>query len=250
MNNVYDEILKRDMTIIAGPCAVENEQMIFSISEKIKEGGGHVLRGGAFKMRTSVHDFQGLGKAGLMMLRAAADACELPIISEITDVRDLKLFCDTVDIIQIGTRNMYNYPLLKAVGETNRPVLIKRGMGATIEEYLKAVEYIEQGGNKKIILCERGVRGFDTATRNILDIGAISLLKQWGNYPVFADPSHAAGRADIVPALCYAAVAAGADGLCIEVHENSQEALSDGAQAVSVAMLKKIVNKSKKIKKV
>lgn len=250
MKNVFEEISARPFTIIAGPCAVENEQMIFSLAQKVKDAGADILRGGAFKMRTSIHDFQGLGPKGLKMLRDAADAYDLPVISEITDVRDIDLFCDTVDIVQVGTRNMYNYPLLQALGKTDLPILLKRGMGATLEEYLKAVEYIEQGGNRQIILCERGVRGFDDATRNILDIGAIALLKNRKDYPVFADPSHAAGRADIVPQLCCAAAAAGADGLSIEVHENSAEALSDGAQAVDIETLKKIIKKTKKIKKV
>lgn len=250
MNEIFNKIKQNDLTIIAGPCAVESEQMIFSIAEKIKEAGVHILRGGAFKMRTSVHDFQGLGKEGIKMLRAAADKYNLPIISEIVDVRDMELFCEWVDIIQVGMRNMYNYPLLRALGKTEKPVFIKRGMSATLEEYLKAVEYVEQGGNRQIILCERGVRGFDVATRNILDVGAIALLKKGSGYPVFADPSHAAGRTDIVPQLCYSAVAAGADGISIEVHENNEKALSDGAQAVDIETLKKIIKAMKKIKEI
>jgi 3-deoxy-7-phosphoheptulonate synthase len=248
MHDIYDKILNSSYNIIAGPCAVESEEMIFSLAEKIKKAGADILRGGAYKMRTCVNDFQGLGKEGLKMLHDAGKAYRLPVISEIVDSGDIDLFCELADIIQVGARSMYNYPLLKALAKTNMPILLKRGISATVDEYLKACEYLTQGGNEKIILCERGIRSFDSSTRNILDIGAISILKKGCKYPVFADPSHAAGRADVVADLAYASAACGADGIMIEVHENPSVSLSDANQAVSVDELSIIIKKSKKIK--
>jgi 3-deoxy-7-phosphoheptulonate synthase len=173
----------------------------------------------------------------------------MPVISEIVDINDIDLFSDLVDIIQVGTRNMYNYPLLKALAKTNKPILVKRGMSATVNEFLRACEYIEESGNNKIILCERGIRSFDTVTRNVLDVGAIAVLKSTCAYPVFADPSHACGRADIVSNLAYASAACGADGVMIEVHENLNAALSDANQAISIEELNIIIKKSKQIKR-
>jgi len=249
MIDIYKKITENELSVIAGPCAVENEEMIFSVAEKVKNAGADVLRGGAYKMRTCADDFQGLGKEGLKFLYQASKKYNIPVISEIVDIGDIDIFYDLVDIIQVGTRNMYNYPLLKALAKTNKPVLIKRGMSATIYEYLKACEYLSKGGNEKIILCERGIRGFDSITRNVFDAGSIAVLKKICPYPVFADPSHASGRADIVSDLSYAAAAAGADGLMIEVHENSNTALSDAEQAISTIELKKIIDKSKNIKR-
>ncbi len=250
MIDIYKKIKNNEYTVIAGPCAVENEEMIFSIAEMTKAAGVDILRGGAYKMRTCVKDFQGLGKAGLKMLHDAGKEYNLPVISEIIDINDIDLFFDLVDIIQVGTRNMYNYPLLKALAKTNKPILFKRGMSATINEFLRACEYIEESGNNKIILCERGIRSFDTVTRNVLDVGAIAVLKGMCNYPVFSDPSHACGRADIVSNLACASAACGADGVMIEVHENLSAALSDANQAVSIDELKQIIEKSKKIKQI
>lgn len=250
MIDIYNKIKNNDYTVIAGPCAVENKEMIFSIAGLIKAAGADILRGGAYKMRTCVKDFQGLGKAGLKMLHDAGKEFNMPVISEITDINDIDLFFDLADIIQVGTRNMYNYPLLRALAKTNKPILLKRGMSATINEFLRACEYIEESGNNKIILCERGIRSFDTETRNVLDVGAIAVLKGMSAYPVFADPSHACGRADIVPSLAYASAACGADGVMIEVHENLDAALSDAFQAISIEELDTIIKKSKQIKKI
>lgn len=250
MIDIYKKITENIYSVIAGPCAVENEEMIFSIAEMTKKAGADILRGGAYKMRTCVKDFQGLGKSGLKMLHDAGKEFNMPVISEIVDINDIDLFFDLVDIIQVGTRNMYNYPLLKALAKTNKPVLIKRGMSATINEFLRACEYIEESGNKKIILCERGIRSFDSITRNVLDVGAIAVLKATCSYPVFADPSHACGRADIVSDLAYASAACGADGVMIEVHENLKEALSDANQAITIKELSNIIKKSKQIKKI
>jgi 3-deoxy-7-phosphoheptulonate synthase len=250
MIDIYKKITNNDYTVIAGPCAVESEEMIFSIAGLVKGAGADILRGGAYKMRTCVKDFQGLGKTGLKMLRDAGREYDLPIISEIVDINDVDLFFDLVDIIQVGTRNMYNYPLLKALAKTNKPVLLKRGMSATINEFLRACEYIEESGNNKIILCERGIRSFDSETRNVFDAGAVAILKGSCGYPVFADPSHACGRADIVSDLAYAAAACGADGVMIEVHENHKAALSDANQAICIDELITIIEKSKQIKKI
>ncbi len=250
MIDIYNKIKNNDYTVIAGPCAVENHEMIFSIARFAKAAGADVLRGGAFKMRTCVKDFQGLGKSGLKMLHDAGKEFNMPVISEITDIYDIDLFFDLVDIIQVGTRNMYNYPLLKALAKTNKPILLKRGMSATINEFLRACEYIEESGNNKIILCERGIRSFDNETRNVLDVGAIAVLKGMSAYPVFADPSHACGRADIVSYLAYASAACGADGVMIEVHEDINAALSDAYQAINIEELNTIIKKSKQIKKI
>lgn len=250
MNDIYNKIRNNDYTVIAGPCAVENKEMILSIARLAKAAGADVLRGGAYKMRTCVKDFQGLGKSGLKMLHDAGKEFNMPVISEITDIYDIDLFFDLVDIIQVGTRNMYNYPLLKALAKTKKAILLKRGMSATINEFLRACEYIEESGNNKIILCERGIRSFDTVTRNVLDVGAIAVLKGMCRYPVFADPSHACGRADIVSNLAYASAACGADGVMIEVHEDINAALSDASQAISIEELSTIIKKSKQIKKI
>lgn len=221
-----------DVVVMAGPCAVENEEQIHSIAAIVADAGATVLRGGAFKPRTSPYAFQGLGAEGLKLLREAADAHGLATVSEIMDSSQVELMADFVDIFQIGARNMQNHPLLKALGRVDKPVLLKRGFSATIEEWLMSAEYIHAGGNGKIVLCERGIRTFETYTRNTFDVSSIPVVHKQSHLPVVADPSHAIGIRDKVGPLARAAVAAGADGLLIEVHHEPESALSDGPQAL------------------
>ena len=222
--------------VIAGPCSVETMPQMEAAAAGAKAGGARLMRGGAFKPRTSPYAFQGKGIEGLEMLRSAADAYGLPIVTELMDVRMLETFLQyDVDVIQIGTRNMHNFDLLKEVGRVKKPVILKRGMSATINEWLMAAEYIAAGGNHDIIFCERGIRTFETAYRNVLDVTAIPVLKRETHLPVIVDPSHAGGKAWMVPALSRAAVAAGADGLLIEIHPNPCEALCDADQALTPA---------------
>ena len=226
----------RTVQVIAGPCSVETAPQMAAAAAGAKAGGARLMRGGAFKPRTSPYTFQGKGIEGLGLLRAAAAAQGLPIVTELMDVRMLDTFLEhDVDIIQIGTRNMQNFDLLKAVGRVNKPVILKRGMAATIGEWLMAAEYIAAGGNHDIIFCERGIRTFETAYRNVLDVTAIPVLKRETHLPVIVDPSHAGGKAWMVPALSCAAVAAGADGLLIEIHPNPCEAWCDADQALTPA---------------
>ena len=220
-------------TFIAGPCAVETHQQTLEAAEMSKAAGATLLRGGAFKPRTSPYAFQGLGLRGLEILAAVRETTGLPIVTEVVDARDVPVVAAHADMLQVGTRNAGNFGLLQAVGESGKPVLLKRGMTATIEEWLMAAEYVAQRGNLDVVLCERGIRTFEPATRNTLDISAIPVLKQETHLPVIVDPSHAAGRADLVPALAAAAVAVGADGLIIEVHPDPANALSDGAQSLT-----------------
>ncbi len=219
-------------TIMAGPCSVESEEQICSIAQSVKESGATVLRGGAFKPRTSPYAFQGLRADGIDLLIEAKEKTGLPIITEIMDLSQLPLF-DNVDIIQVGARNMQNFELLKALGKTDKPILLKRGLAATISELLMSAEYIMAGGNEKVILCERGIRTFETATRNTLDLSAIPVLKEKTHLPVIIDPSHATGIAAMVKPMSLAAVAAGADGLIIEVHNDPRHAKCDGAQSIT-----------------
>jgi 3-deoxy-7-phosphoheptulonate synthase len=222
--------------VIAGPCSVETLPQMEAAAAGAKAGGARLMRGGAFKPRTSPYAFQGKGVEGLEMLRSSADAHGLPIVTELMDVRMLETFLQyDIDIIQIGTRNMQNFDLLKEVGRIKKPVILKRGMSATINEWLMAAEYIAAGGNHDIIFCERGIRTFETAYRNVLDVTAIPVLKRETHLPVIVDPSHAGGKAWMVPALSCAAVAAGADGLLIEIHPNPCEALCDADQALTPA---------------
>ena len=224
----------KTVQVIAGPCSVETAPQMAAAAAGAKAGGARLMRGGAFKPRTSPYAFQGKGVEGLGLLRSAADAQGLPIVTELMDVRMLDTFLEhDVDIIQIGTRNMQNFDLLKAVGRVNKPVILKRGMSATIGEWLMAAEYIAAGGNHDIIFCERGIRTFETAYRNVLDVTAIPVLKRETHLPVIVDPSHAGGKAWMVPALSCAAVAAGADGLLIEIHPNPCEAWCDADQALT-----------------
>jgi 3-deoxy-7-phosphoheptulonate synthase len=222
--------------VIAGPCSVETMPQMEAAAAGARAGGARLMRGGAFKPRTSPYAFQGKGVEGLEMLRSSADAHGLPIVTELMDVRMLETFLQyDVDVIQIGTRNMQNFDLLKEVGRIKKPVILKRGMSATINEWLMAAEYIAAGGNHNIIFCERGIRTFETAYRNVLDVTAIPVLKRETHLPVIVDPSHAGGKAWMVPALSCAAVAAGADGLLIEIHPNPCEALCDADQALTPA---------------
>ncbi len=219
--------------VIAGPCSVESERQILSTARAVRAAGATLLRGGAFKPRTSPYDFQGLGGAGLRILRRVKEETGLPIVSEAVNEKDLDSLIEVADVIQIGARNAMNYSLLEAAARTGRPVILKRGMAQTIEEWLLSAEYLAKNGNHQVILCERGIRTFERATRNTLDLSAVVLAKLESNLPVIVDPSHAAGRHDLVAALSNAAVAAGADGLMIEVHEHPEQAASDGSQQLT-----------------
>ena len=219
------------LTIMAGPCSVESEEQVVAIAQAVKAGGATMLRGGAFKPRTSPYAFQGLGATGLEYLKVAREVTGLPIVTELMDLSQLPLFKD-VDVIQIGARNMQNFDLLKAVGHQDKPVMIKRGMSATYEEWLMSAEYVMAGGNENVILCERGIRTFEKYTRNTLDLAAIPVLKKLTHLPVIIDPSHATGKSWLVEPMAKAAVAAGADGLQIEVHNDPAHALCDGPQSL------------------
>jgi len=235
--------------VMAGPCSVEGKEMIIDIAKKVKEAGATFLRGGAYKPRTSPYSFQGLGEEGLIYLKEASEKTGLPVVTELMDPRDLDLFVKYVDIIQIGARNMQNFRLLLEVGSVNKPVLLKRGLSATIKEWLMSAEYILSRGNPNVILCERGIRTFETATRNTLDLSAVPVLKQMTHLPVVVDPSHGVGKWDLVPSMAKAAIAAGADGLLIEVHHNPQEALSDGEQSLKPDAFKALMEELKPIAK-
>jgi len=221
--------------LIAGPCSVEGREQTLAAARFVKEAGATGLRGGAFKPRTSPYAFQGLGEAALQILAEAREQTGLPVVTELMDVRHLDLVLRYADVIQIGARNMQNFHLLAAVGEVDRPILLKRGLSATIEELLMAAEYIVRAGNHKVIVCERGIRTFETATRNTLDISAVPIIKLRSHLPVIVDPSHASGRVELIEPLSLAAIAAGADGLIIEAHPTPETALCDGAQSLSPA---------------
>jgi len=226
----------KTVQVIAGPCSVETDAQMHAAAAGARAGGARLMRGGAFKPRTSPYAFQGKGIEGLKLLKDAAASCRLPVVTELMDVRMLDAFLEHgVDVIQIGTRNMQNFDLLKAVGQVTTPVILKRGMSATISEWLMAGEYIAAGGNHNIIFCERGIRTFETAYRNVLDVTAIAVMKRETHLPVIVDPSHAGGKAWMVPALSCAAVAAGADGLLIEIHPTPKEAWCDADQALTPA---------------
>jgi 3-deoxy-7-phosphoheptulonate synthase len=223
-----------EVVVAAGPCAVESEEQIHTIAERVARLGARLLRGGAFKPRSSPYTFQGLGEKGLKFLRDAGDRNGLLVVSEVMDRSQIELMEPYVDLFQVGARNMQNYYLLRALGGVKKPVLLKRGMSATIEELLLSAEYIMTGGNYNVVLCERGIRTFETSTRNTLDIAAIPVIKKLSHLPILADPSHGTGRRDKVPPMARAAIAAGADGLLVEVHHDPDRALSDGAQSLFV----------------
>lgn len=238
-----------ELAIMAGPCSVESEEQIIEIAREIKKSGANILRGGAFKPRTSPYDFQGMEADGLKLLSLAKKEVGLPIISELMGLSHIDLFED-VDILQIGARNMQNFELLKELGKTNKPILLKRGFSNTIKEFLNSAEYIMNSGNENIILCERGIRTFEDITRNTLDLAGAALLKELTHLPVIVDPSHATGIRSLIKPMSLAAVAAGVDGLMIEVHNNPDEALSDGMQSITPEDFDEIMKKVRQIKSV
>jgi 3-deoxy-7-phosphoheptulonate synthase len=237
----------QDLTIIAGPCAVESEAQTLAIARAVKEAGANLLRGGAFKPRTSPYSFQGLGREGLEILSKARRATGLPVVTEVLDTRHVELVDQYADMFQIGSRNMQNFELLREVGRTDKPVLLKRGMSATLEEWLSSAEYILHAGNPHVVLCERGIRTFEPSTRYTLDLSIIPALKEVTHLPVVVDPSHATGRASLVERMCLAAAAAGSDGVMIEVHTDPSEALCDNAQLLTTAELHQLAEKIRKM---
>jgi 3-deoxy-7-phosphoheptulonate synthase len=241
------EIGGRDVVMMAGPCTVESEEQVNAIAAIMKDCGIRILRGGAFKPRTSPYSFQGLGEDGLKLLRAAGDKYGLNVISEVMNQTQIPMFLEYVDILQVGARNMQNFDLLKELAKVRKPVLLKRGPSGTIEEWLLSAEYIMMGGNHEVMLCERGIRTFENYTRNTLDISAIPVIKKLSHLPILADPSHATGRRDKVPPMARAAVAAGADGLLIEVHHSPETALCDGPQSLYPAQFRELISQLKMI---
>jgi len=228
------EVGGSEIVVIAGPCAVESQEQLFETARAVKASGARILRGGAFKPRSSPYNFQGLGEEGLKLLGYIKKETGLPVVTEVMDTRQLELVARYADMIQIGSRNMHNYPLLKEAGMCRKPVLLKRGMMATIEEFLLAAEYILNQGNEQVILCERGIRTFETSTRNTLDLSAVPMLKRVSHLPVIVDPSHGTGLRWMVPSMAKAAVAAGADGIIMEVHYKPEDALCDGVQSLNL----------------
>ena len=235
------------IVMMAGPCSVESPEQIETVAALVAKHGARVLRGGAFKPRTSPYSFQGLGLKGLEMLRTAADAHGLLLVSEVMDLTQIPMVIEYVDVLQVGARNMQNYNLLKEIGKVSKPVLLKRGISATLEELLLSAEYIMMGGNYNVVLCERGIRTFESYTRNTLDISAIPVIKKLSHLPIIVDPSHGTGRRDKVPPMARAAVAAGADGLLIEVHNDPEKALSDGAQSLYPAQFEQLITELRMI---
>jgi 3-deoxy-7-phosphoheptulonate synthase len=224
----------KDFVIMAGPCAVESEKQLLTTARSVVENGAHILRGGAFKPRSSPYSFQGLEDKGLELLKKARLEFGIPVITEVMDTRKVEVVCRYADILQIGSRNMQNFPLLKEIGKCRKPVMLKRGMNATLDELLLASEYILEGGNDQVILCERGIRSFENSYRNTMDLNAVPMLKQLTHLPVIVDPSHGTGHAFMVPPLAKAALAVGADGLLIEVHNDPHNALCDGQQSLTI----------------
>ena len=231
----------KKLVVIAGPCSVEGQQQMDTIAASVKQSGAAMLRGGAFKPRTSPYSFQGLGDKGLDLIRQAGNANHLPIVTEIMSADKIDEFVEKVDLIQVGARNMQNFTLLKELGKLKKPILLKRGLSATIEEWLMSAEYIMSEGNENVILCERGIRTFETYTRNTLDLSAVQAVKRLSHLPVIVDPSHATGKAWMVPTMSKAAIAAGADGLIIETHNDPQHAWCDGAQSLSLPDFDKLM---------
>lgn len=234
---------RKPVLVIAGPCSVESEKQMLEVAQAVKAAGAKALRGGAFKPRTSPYSFQGMGEAGLKILRKVGDKFDLPIVTEVMDTRDVGLVEKYADVLQIGARNIQNFNLLKEAGKAKKPVLLKRGSGSTIEEWLMSAEYILSEGNKNVILCERGIRTFETYTRNTLDLSAVPVIKKLSHLPIVVDPSHGVGRWDLVADMSCAAVAAGCDGLIIEVHPHPEEALSDGPQSLKPETFAQLMKK-------
>ena len=235
--------------IMAGPCSIESEEQLLDIANNVKKSGASVLRGGAYKPRTSPYSFQGLREDGIELLTKIKEKTNMPVISEIMSIDKIPEFVENVDIIQVGARNMQNFELLKALGKIDKPILLKRGLANTIEEWLMSAEYILSGGNNKVILCERGIRTFETYTRNTLDLSVIPVVKKLSHLPIIIDPSHATGRWDLVESMSLAAICAGCDGLLIEVHNNPSKALSDGSQALTYKRFNALMKKAKRIAK-
>lgn len=238
------------IAMMAGPCAVENEVQMETIARAVKKAGAAILRGGAFKPRTNPYSFEGLGPDGLKLMRKVAKKHGLKTITEILDVRDIELVHKHTDIFQIGTRNMQNFNLLKEIGKTRKPVLLKRGMSATVKEFLLAAEHIMANGNSKVILCERGIRTFETETRNTLTLATVPLIKELSHLPIIVDPSHSTGKPSLIPAVTKAAIAAGADGILIDVHPHPEEALCDGDQAITPDVFENMMKELKPLAKV
>jgi 3-deoxy-7-phosphoheptulonate synthase len=236
--------------MIAGPCAVESYEVLDEIAGKVRAAGANILRGGAFKPRTSPYSFQGLGEKGLKILREVGAKHDMPVLTEIMDPRQVELVIEYADMFQIGARNMQNFDLLKEVGQTRKPVLLKRGMSATVKDLLMSAEYILSGGNKDVVLCERGIRSFEDSTRNMLDMSAVPNVKGQSHLPIIVDPSHATGRPDLIPSMARAAVAASADGVHIEVHSCPEKALSDGAQALLPNQYQDVMNDLRRLAEV
>jgi 3-deoxy-7-phosphoheptulonate synthase len=241
--NVADVAFGRDFVVIAGPCSIESESQILKTARAVKSAGADMLRGGAFKPRTSPYAFQGLGLRGLKLLAQAGQETGLPIITEVIDPRDVSWVAEFADVLQIGTRNMQNFSLLKEVGQSSRPVLLKRGMHSTLEEWLNCAEYILSEGNPNVILCERGIRTFEKYTRNTLDLSAVPAIKALTHLPIIIDPTHSTGRVHLIGPMSLAAVAAGADGIIVEVHHKPEEALCDADQALTPAIFADIMGR-------
>lgn len=242
------EIGGKGLVFIAGPCSIDGEDSLLETAKALKEVGVNILRGGAFKPRTSPYDFQGLGREGVDILKRVSKAMDMPVVTELVDIRDLDYLVENSDIIQVGARNMQNFPLLKELGKIRRPVMLKRGFSSTIEEFLLSAEYILYGGNEDLILCERGIRTFETATRNTMDISSISLIKELSHLPVIADPSHGTGLRSLIESMSLAAIAAGSDGLMVESHINPTCAVTDAFQAVEPKEMLSIIKKSNQIR--
>jgi 3-deoxy-7-phosphoheptulonate synthase len=245
---VADVEIGRDFVVIAGPCSVESEKQILDTARAVKAAGADMLRGGAFKPRTSPYSFQGLGIQGLKILGKAKQETGLPIVTEVVDPRDVSWVAEFADVLQIGTRNMQNFSLLKEVGSAGRPVLLKRGMHSTLEEWLNCAEYILSEGNPEVILCERGIRTFETYTRNTLDLSAVPAIKELSHLPIIIDPTHSTGRISLIASMSMAAVAAGADGMIVEVHHKPQEALCDADQALTPDMFANMMKRLRPLK--
>ncbi len=233
--------------VIAGPCSIENEQQILTTAEFVKANGASILRGGVYKLRTSPKSFQGLGSEAFELVKLAKQKTNMPFVSEVTDPRQISDLYDFVDVFQVGSRNMHNYELLKELGKTDKPILLKRGLAGLVKEWLLAADYITDQGNQNVVLCERGIRTFETTTRNTFDINAIAHVKQFTSFPVIADPSHGTGVNQLVAPISFAAAAAGADGLILEVHPNPTEAKSDGHQALTFNDFEKLMLQLKKL---
>ena len=244
---VKDVIVGEGVTVIAGPCSIESEGQTIETAIKVKEAGADIIRGGAFKPRTSPYSFQGLGIKGLQILEKAGKETGLPVITEVLDPRDVSWVCEYVDILQVGTRNMQNFSLLKEVGKSGKPVLLKRGMFSTLSEWLSCAEYVLAEGNPSVILCERGIRTFESYTRNTLDLAVVPSIKEVSHLPVIVDPSHGTGRLSLIEQMSLASVAAGADGVMVEVHRNPAEALCDGDQSLTPQMFTRMMKKLRQL---